>query len=316
MSGRAWRWGRLVLGAAVLAVLVWRVGADAFLAGLRRVDGPALVAAVALNAVATLACAWRWRAVAGALGAALTLPSALAAYYRAQFLNTTLPGGVLGDVHRGLRHGREVDDVGRGLRAVAWERGIGQGVQVVIVLGMLAIFPSPLQSALPYALLGAGLLALLVAVGWTLFRMAPRWSRTLHRDARALLSSRAWSPGLVASVVVVIAHGTTFVVAARTAGVGASGFVLVPLAAVVLLAMAVPANIGGWGPREGVAAWAFAAAGMTAAQGVAAATVYGVLVLAASLPGAAVLIAPRRRVAVPAPASPPVARVPVGSGRG
>ena len=58
----------------------------------------------------------------------------------------------------------------------------------------------------------------------------------------------------------------------------------------VLLAMAVPANIGGWGPREGVAAWAFGAAGLGADQGVAAATVYGVLVLVASLPGAAVLV--------------------------
>ena len=47
----------------------------------------------------------------------------------------------------------------------------------------------------------------------------------------------------------------------------------------VLLAMAVPTNIGGWGPREGVAAWVFAAAGLGAAQGVAVAAVYGVLVL-------------------------------------
>ena len=50
--------------------------------------------------------------------------------------------------------------------------------------------------------------------------------------------------------------------------------------------MAVPMNIAGWGPREGVAAWAFAAAGLSATQGVATAVVYGVMVLVASLPGA------------------------------
>ena len=50
-------------------------------------------------------------------------------------------------------------------------------------------------------------------------------------------------------------------------------------------------NIGGWGPREGVAAWAFAAAGLGADQGVATAVVYGVMALVASLPGAAVLVA-------------------------
>ena len=55
--------------------------------------------------------------------------------------------------------------------------------------------------------------------------------------------------------------------------------------------MSVPTNIAGWGPREGVAAWAFAAAGLGAAQGVATAVVYGVMVLVATLPGAVVLVA-------------------------
>ena len=63
----------------------------------------------------------------------------------------------------------------------------------------------------------------------------------------------------------------------------------------VLLAMTVPTSIGGWGPREGVAAWAFAAAGLGAAQGVATATVYGVLSLVATLPGAVVLVRSWRR---------------------
>ena len=54
--------------------------------------------------------------------------------------------------------------------------------------------------------------------------------------------------------------------------------------------MSVPLSVGGWGAREGVTAWAFGAAGLGAAQGVATATVYGVLAFAATLPGAAVLV--------------------------
>ena len=50
-------------------------------------------------------------------------------------------------------------------------------------------------------------------------------------------------------------------------------------------------NVGGWGPREGVTAWAFAAAGLGASRGVATAVVYGVMVFVASLPGAVVLVA-------------------------
>ena len=63
---------------------------------------------------------------------------------------------------------------------------------------------------------------------------------------------------------------------------------MLPLALLVLAAAALP-NVGGWGPREGVTAWAFAAAGLGASLGVATAVVYGVMVFVASLPGAAVL---------------------------
>jgi hypothetical protein len=94
-------------------------------------------------------------------------------------------------------------------------------------------------------------------------------------------------------VVVGAAHAATFLVAARATGVPAPPATLLPLALLILLAMAVPANIGGWGPREGMAAWTFAAAGLGAAQGVATAVAYGVLALAANLPGALVLLAAR-----------------------
>jgi hypothetical protein len=49
-------------------------------------------------------------------------------------------------------------------------------------------------------------------------------------------------------------------------------------------------SVAGWGPREGATAWAFGAAGLGAERGVETAVVYGVLVLVASLPGAAVLV--------------------------
>lgn len=90
---------------------------------------------------------------------------------------------------------------------------------------------------------------------------------------------------------VVAGHAATFLIAARSAGASASTVRMLPLALLVLLAMGVPTNVAGWGPREGVAAWAFAAAGLGAAQGVATAVVYGATVLVASLPGAGVLVA-------------------------
>ena len=81
----------------------------------------------------------------------------------------------------------------------------------------------------------------------------------------------------------------TFLIAARTAGTTAPPSRMLPLALLVLLAMVLP-SVGGWGPREGMTAWVFGAAGLGAAQGVATAVVYGVMVLVASLPGAAFLV--------------------------
>ena len=97
----------------MLAVVIWRLGTGPFLAGLDAVDGRALLAAAAIFFVTTLCSAWRWTIVSRGLGVRLSLPAAVAAYYRAVFLNLMLPAGVAGDVHRGVSHGREVHDVGR-----------------------------------------------------------------------------------------------------------------------------------------------------------------------------------------------------------
>jgi hypothetical protein len=80
----------------------------------------------------------------------------------------------------------------------------------------------------------------------------------------------------------------TFLIAARAVGVTAPVTRLLPLAFISITAMALP-NIGGWGPREGVTAWAFSAAGLGAGLGAATAVAYGIMVLAASLPGGFVL---------------------------
>jgi uncharacterized membrane protein YbhN (UPF0104 family) len=100
---------------------------------------------------------------------------------------------------------------------------------------------------------------------------------------------------LASSVAVVAGHTATLLVAARAAGATASVVDLLPVALLVLVATAVPLNVGGWGPREGAAAWLFAVAGLGAGLGVAAAVAYGVLVLVATLPGAAVLAVDLRR---------------------
>ncbi|HZQ81469.1 MAG TPA: lysylphosphatidylglycerol synthase domain-containing protein [Gaiellaceae bacterium] len=271
---------RPLAAVATLAIVVWRLGAGPFLDGVRAVDGRALLAASAIGVVTTLCCAWRWTIVARGLGIRLPLSPALAAYYRSLFLNLTLPGGVVGDVHRGVAHGNEVRDVGRGLRAVVWERGAGQVVQALLTVPVLLVLASPVRSITPIVVA-----ALLVTVAGVVVFVRARGMRPEVR-----LSRKAWAAVAFASAVVVVGHAATFVVAARVAGVTASLVHLLPLAFLAMLAMVLP-SIAGWGPREGATAWVFSAAGLGADRGAATAVAYGVMVLAASLPGAIVLLA-------------------------
>ena len=305
---------RLGGGAVVIAVVVWRLGTGPFVDGVRAVHPGTLLLAVAIGAVATVCAAERWRVVSGALGIGLPLRAAVAAYYRSQFLNSALPGGVLGDVHRGVRHGADAGDLGRGVRAVVWERSAGQAVQAAVAVGVLLVLASPLHPAVPAVALGGVALVVLalIAVRALVRHASARVSRAARRIARevreALLAPTAWPTVLLTSLLVVAGHVATFLLAASAVGVPAGVPQLLPLALVVLLAAAVPFNVGGWGPREGAAAWIFAAGGLGAEAGVATATAFGVLTLAAVLPGAVVLLVDRRRLRRDDPALLPARR--------
>lgn len=237
-------WLKVSVGVAVLALVVWRVGTGPFVDAVLATSPVALAAALAITAVTTVCCAWRWQHVAGGLGVDVPLRTAVGAYYRSQFLNATLPGGVVGDVHRGFRHG---------LAPVAAERTVGQVVAIVGTGAVLLIGPFPLGAVV------AGLVVVAALVRWPVV--------------------------VLASLVAATGHVLVFLVAARAAGTDASLTELLPLALVVLLAAAIPLNVAGWGPREGVAAWAFAGAGLGAAQGTTVAVLYGVLALVATIPG-------------------------------
>jgi glycosyltransferase 2 family protein len=304
---------RGLLGALVLGAVVARTGTGPFVTGVRTLDAGTLLLGAGIAVLTTLVCAWRWHLVARGLGVAIRMPSAVAFCYRSQFLNTVLPGGVLGDVHRGVLHGRAAGDTGRALRAVAWERAAGQTVQVVLAVVVLHLLPSPARPVMPAA---TGLLVLVVLVGTLVVRrpwkVPTSWPgrvlRAVGDDMRfGLLVRRSWPGVVLASALAMVGHVATYVIAARAVGVTTPSATLLPLAVLVLVAAGLPLNLAGWGPREGVAAWAFAAAGLGAGLGVATAVAYGVMVFVANLPGAVVLLATSERLGGRRKVKPPLA---------
>jgi hypothetical protein len=244
--------GRRVLkiagGLVVLGFLAWQLGTGPFVDGIRATSAWAVLTAVAVTAGTTWCVALRWSLLTARFGERVPVRTAYVAYYRSQLVNATLPGGVVGDVHRGVQHG---------WRGVVWDRVLGQAVQVGLVAALL------LPGAWRWG--GLAVVALVVAAG-----------------GRLLMLSALSTAG----------HLVVFVVAAESVGVSMSPGMLVSVGALVLLGAAVPLNVAGWGPREGVAAWAFAAYGSTAATGLAVSVTFGVLAMVATLPGLLVLAPP------------------------
>jgi uncharacterized membrane protein YbhN (UPF0104 family) len=296
---KAWPGLRLAGGLLVLGVLVWRFGTGPFADAWRMTTWGSVLLALVLTALATLANAWRWRVVSHAVGVPLTRGRSVAAYYRSQFLNTALPGGVLGDAHRGALHGRAAGDLGAGLRAAVWDRAAGQLIQGGLLVLALFVLPTPLRGYAPLALFTLSAVGLLA---WWLGGR-PGVPAFVGRDLRSLLRPAVATRVAAASCASTGAHLVVFAVAVRAVGVDIAPALLVALALVVLVGSAVPLTIAGWGPREGVTAAVFALAGLGSTDGLTVSVVFGVLAAVATLPGLLVLLADavvrRRRPTVP-----------------
>lgn len=300
LTHRMWPWARTLIGIGIVVALVWRLGSGAFLNGLRVIDVGGVLAALGIGLLTTVLSAARWCVVARRLGLRLALPTAIADYYRALLLNAVLPAGVLGDAHRAVSHGQLAGDVGRGIRAVALERLAGQAVLITVGVAVLLAQPAVVSTLATSFAPGRGVLIVVLAVLAAAIavsvtaRAGSRWRRAvaaaLADVRRGLLARRSWPWVAVLSSAALLGHLALFVLAARVAGSSAPVTQLLPPLVLALLAMGLPLNVGGWGPREAVCAAAFGAAGLDVTEGLTVAVVYGLLTMVASLPGITVLL--------------------------
>lgn len=277
VSHRLTRTLRAVIPLLLLAALVSHLGTSPFERSLQVLSTWPIVAALLLGVITTTAQALRWRTVAAGYGAAdgLTRTRAVAECYRSALLNAVLPGGVLGDAVRAWRQRAPRE---RGLRssaqAVIGERVAGT-VLLLVAVAVVLLPMEPLVSAM--ALAGAA-----GAVGVA----APTLKRLSLQGQLAV-----WGWSLLSLVSLV----TKFGVAALALGTVSGLTDVVTLALIVLAGMSIPIGVGGFGPREAVAAIAFAAVGLSADAGVATAAAYGMLAAVSALPGVAVMLFDLRR---------------------
>ena len=258
---------------AVLGVLVWRLGTGRSSTACRAVDArPSVAGGRASPCRPRSAAPGGGRLVArglgrrppAAAGRRRVLPLAVPQHRRCPAACSATCTGASGTAATSATPAA-------GCGPSAWERVAGQVVQVVLALVVLLLLPSPSARR--------------CRPSWWRARRG-RGRRSPGRAARRRLGgapvvralraatcatvccARAAWPGVaVASAVAVAGHVAHLPGRGAHRGRRRAAGPAAAAGAARAAGMAVPANIAGWGPREGVAAWAFGAAGLGAAAG-------------------------------------------------
>lgn len=287
-------WVSVLAGVAILVVLGLQLGAEPFVEALRGIGVVPVLISLVVTAGTTWSCARRWSLLAERLDVGVTTRAAVVAVYRAQFLNVTLPSGMVGEVDRAVWHGHSRGAMARGIRSVLWDRFTGQVVIFGLVLLTLPALDPQVRTWMLWLLGGTALI-----VGVTV-SVRSKYTRALWTEVKAVPCARGvWPWVLVLSVLSAAGHVVVFVVAARALGVDVPTLALIPVALVIQQVAAIPLTVAGWGPREGATALIFAASGLGAETGLAVSVAYGVLTIVGTLPGVLTL---RRRTVTAADA--------------
>jgi uncharacterized membrane protein YbhN (UPF0104 family) len=298
------RAGQIVLAVALLALL-WRVagGGDA-VSSLAAAQWGWLAAAVAILTLQTGLSALRWKLTAGRLGIRLATREALREYYLAQAVNVSVPGGVVGDAGRAVRSRAQAGLLAAG-QAVLFERLAGQaGLFAIMALSFAVTLAWPGGVAWPTWLLVP--VAAFIAAGLCLplcvhlsarvrGRMGEMLRGTRHAIRMSLLARPVIVPQIALSLATAICNLAAFGVCAVAVGHGLGPAAIAAFGPIILLTMLVPVTISGWGLREGAAVVLFPLAGGTASGGLAASVAFGLMLIAASLPGAVAVLGGARR---------------------
>ncbi|WP_264753981.1 lysylphosphatidylglycerol synthase transmembrane domain-containing protein [Marinobacter sp. ANT_B65] len=266
-----------------------------------RIPPVVIFAGLGLGVAQVFLSAWRWRYTANLLGLPMPYMRAVREYYLATFTNQVLPGGVLGDVNRALRHGVDSRSRIAAAHAVAIERLSGQVVLVAVAVSGLAWLvqtgrivggePAGADSLSHVYWLLAGLTAVILPGCFLVCRseMVSSYFGRLRGDlAKALLSWPALPVQLLTSLLVIASYLAVFLVLASGAEYIvdlSSVMVIATLCSLLLLSMVIPLTVSGWGVREGVAVILWPMMGQPSEQGVALSVAYGAMIFISSLPG-------------------------------
>ena len=298
------RWGRILVTVAAVAYLASRVEPSDVLHAFQRLSlGAALTAITAV--VCGLLCGMvRWRLLLQAYGAIDVPPWPRIAhlYLVGHFYNTYAPGGVGGDVIRGVAGRKAFGDLHwasatSGVAVVFIERVVGVSALLVLAAGAYLIWPiAAIENVGLWAVLGlAAAASALIGIAIAP-RLAPLLPDKLGKPLRALPRLHSIGPFLAAVVLSLIIHSIN-IVAGHAIMHSLEPSVTLEQSAVVMPLIGAsaffPFTVGGAGIREAAFAALYGTVGVPEASAYAASlSFWGTQLVSAGVGGVINLLVP------------------------
>lgn len=295
---------KILITLAILFVIASKIDIAAVVQVVRGMQWEYLILALALQLLSAAIAAWRWYHIMRKLQFRERPMYYLKSYLKGTFFNQALPGGVGGDAYRVL----EAAKLGNGKKPAFYGVLLDRllGLIGLLLLNLIANIAYP--DLLPYGIFHLlNLMALGGIAAVVVFAMLGKidaferykYTRHLH-EISADLRRVYHDPRAIAlhSIVSVLIHFVSML-AVYVIGIGVglqysllTFLVLVP--PVMLLTIA-PISLAGWGVREGGMIGLFLLVGADKTLVLSMSVLYGLILLAASLPGLYLFLTSRHK---------------------
>ena len=230
--------------------------------------------------------AWRWSYIASKTQSTIRYTDAIRYYYIAGFLNNILPTGIIGDVYRTFNikvNNQQSGNIIKSLQSVIFERLSGQIALVITFIISLEI----------YFIVNEKYLASLYIFSFIIFSIILLKLVFYYQkknkyiiNFKYIFSGKRLYKHFLLSLIIVMTYITTYIICAYSLNLNIDLISFFVFAPIILLSMALPISIGGWGIRETAALVISFLLGLSVSASVTVAIVYGLTNLLCSLPGA------------------------------
>ncbi len=255
-----------------------------------------LVPALGLQILSALIAAVRWYMIMHELSFAKGPPFYIRSYFKGTFFNQALPTSIGGDALRVL----EAAKVGGGKREAFYGVFIDRivGLLGLLLLNLIAIFINPVflkdNPAVHYVIIamavsgfvGVFILVLLGDVKWLTSNRVTKLIHDLsHRIRTVYRSGRTITIQVFLSVVIHLLSMLTVYLIGLSIGLEYDLFIYLVVVPPVILLTIIPLSLAGWGVRESGMIGLFLLIGAEKASILSMSLIYGLMLVAASMPG-------------------------------